>query len=151
LHDENSSLIKLEEANINNWVLEPRTIGKNQDQTQFFIVVLITNRIGLLIKGYKAILIEEQLHLEIKITEIEHIRKIGIILGPNLWFAAKIVYETEMYNILKLEQRLLEIKKDFIYEKDYKSQCIIVFTILLNQEKMDHQLQQIKWLGSYTK
>ena len=109
------------------------------------------SRIGQLIKGYEEILLEEQLYLEVKTTTYEYIKRIGIIIGLNLRFTAKSFYKNKMYTSLKLGDRVLETKKDFIYEKDYKLQCMTVYTTLSTHEKIDRQLQEMKWIDGYTK
>ena len=60
---------------------------------------------------------------------MEHTVKIGILLGPNLQFASKLNYEKDIYDKLKYDKRIMEIKKDIIYEKDYKSQCIVIIAV----------------------
>ena len=70
-----------------------------------------------------------------------NIQKIGIIIGPNLQFVSKPVYKNEIYTQLKETDKIIEIKKEFVYEKDYKSQCITIFTILSSHEVVDKKLQ----------
>ena len=135
--DDNNNTIELEESDIGEWVFLPRFLEKNKEQYQFFIGVFANARIGQLITGYEEILQEEELRLEIKNTKYEHTKKIGIILRPNLRFAVRTVYENEMYlNINQIDQ-VLETKKNFIYEKDYRSQCITVYVTLSAYETVD--------------
>ena len=61
---------------------------------------------------------------------LEHIVKIGMILGLNLQFASKENYEEEIYKKIKYDERIVEIRKDITFKKDYKSQCIIIIAIL---------------------
>jgi len=46
--------------------------------------------------------------------------KVGIIIGPNLRFTSKQKYEADIYKKLALNERIFELKKDVIFEKDYK-------------------------------
>ena len=61
---------------------------------------------------------------------LEHTAKIGMILGLNLQFASKENYEEEIYKKIKYDERIVEIRKDITFKKDYKSQCIIIIAIL---------------------
>ena len=79
--------------------------------------------------------------------KLEYIVKIGILLGPNLKFTSKENYENNIYKKLKYNDRIIEIEKDMMYEKDYKLECIIVLAVLLERERVDFDLQQMKWDG----
>ena len=74
-----------------------------------------------MIKGYESLLLEERIDLEEKTTELEHTKHIGIIISPNLRFITSQFYENKIYTTLKLNERAIKTKKDFIYEYDYKS------------------------------
>ena len=83
---------------------------------------------------------------------LDHTVKIRIILGPNLKFASKENYEENIYQKLKYKERIVEIKKDVTFKKDYKSQCIVVIAILVEREHVDNDLQKMKWdRGNSTK
>ena len=114
---------------------------KKKEQYQFFIRVFTNAQMGQLIIGYEDFLQEEELRLEIKNTKYEHTKKIGIILRPNLRFAARTVYENEMYSNINQIDWVLEIKKNFIYKKDYRLQCITVYATLSAYEIVDQKLQ----------
>ena len=68
---------------------------------------------------------------------MEHTVKIRILLGLNLQFASKLNYEKDIYNKLKYDKQIVEIKKDIIYEKDYKSQCIVIIAVQLEREQIE--------------
>ena len=119
-------------------------MGKNKEQYQFFIGVFTNARMGQLITRYEEILQEEELRLEIKNIKYKHTKKIRIILGPNLRFAARTVYKNKIYSNINQIDWVLETKKNFIYEKDYKSQCITVYTTLSAHKTVDQKLQQMK-------
>ena len=78
--------------------------------------------------------------------------KIGMLLRLNLKFASKENYKNDIYKKLKYNDRIVEIKKGIVHKKDYKSECIIVLAVLLERERVDFDLQQIKWdRGNITK
>ena len=51
---------------------------------------------------------------------LDHTAKIAIILGPNLKFASKENYKEDIYQKLQYQERIVEIKKGLMFEKDYK-------------------------------
>ena len=75
------------------------------------------SRIEQLIKDGESILREEQIHLEMKTIEIEYTKKIGVLIGLNLQFAAKPMHENEMctrlrYNIkVVAEKKIMHVKE----------------------------------------
>ena len=49
---------------------------------------------------------------------MEYIRKIGIIVRPYIKLALNLIYAQEISKELQLEDRLIEFKKEFTYERD---------------------------------
>ena len=60
---------------------------------------------------------EERLSLQLKTTVMDHTVKIRILLGPNLQFASKLNYENDIYNKLKYDKHIVEIKKTLFMKK----------------------------------
>ena len=149
--DKDKNPIELEESDLQDWIFAPRIIGKTKTQVQLFIRVLTTVCLEKLITGYKQLLREENISLELKHTKYEYTKRIRIIIGPNLHFASKSVYENEIYLWIKRTNKIIKTKKAFIYKRDYKSQCIIVYATLSTYETIDKELQQMKWLDRHTK
>ena len=56
-----------------------------------------------------------------------------------------------MYSNINQIDWVLETKKNFIYEKDYRSKFITVYTTLSLHETVDQKLQQMKWKDGHTK
>ena len=83
---------------------------------------------------------EERLSLKLKTIVMEYTVKIRILLGPNLQFASKLNYEKDIYDKLKYDKQIVEIKKDIIYEKDYKSQYIVIIAVQSERERVDRDL-----------
>ena len=75
---------------------------------------------------------------------LDHTAKIEIILGPNLKFASKENYEKDIYQKLQYQERIIEIKKDVMFKKDYELQCIIIMVTLAERERVDSDLQRMK-------
>ena len=95
---------------------------------------------------------EENLSLELKTTVSEHTVKVGMIVGLNLRFASKQNYEANIYKKLALNERIIELKKDIIFKKDYKQECMVILATLANRDKIDNSLQVMKWdRGHYTR
>jgi len=49
-----------------------------------------------------------------------------------------------MYSNINQTDLVLKIKKNFIYKKDYRSQCITVYATLSAYKIVDQKLQQLK-------
>ena len=71
---------------------------------------------------------------------MEYTVKIRILLGPNLQFMSKLNYKNDIYDKLKYDKRIIEIKKDIIYEKDHNSQYIVIIAVQSERERMDRDL-----------
>jgi len=90
--DKGRKNIELEELDIMDWALQVRTIIRKKEkkvETQVIIRVIITKTSRGLIRGYKKVILEESIRLEIKITDNEHTVKVRLIIGVNLRFAVK--------------------------------------------------------------
>ena len=46
---------------------------------------------------------------------------------------------------MKYNKQIIEIRKDIIFKKDYRSQYIIVIAIFAEQERIDNDLQKMNW------
>ena len=88
---------------------------------------------GRLIKEYEELLLEEKVRLEIKTIVNEHTVKIRLLIRVNLRFVVKHVHKSEIYKKCGYQDRVIKLKKETAYEKDYKSECIIVHEILSNR------------------
>ena len=86
------------------------------------------------------ILHSEKLALSIKYTINEYITKIGVIISSNIEYANLRYYEGLIGNELLYEEKIFEIKKERVYEKDYRTTGIVVYSILSNREQIDSNI-----------
>ena len=63
--------------------------------------------------------------------------KVRIIIGANLKYKSPKWYETQLTKKYEYDNPIFEIKREWIFEKDYKSKCIVVHAILLKQKRVD--------------
>ena len=76
----------------------------------------------------------------IKHTINEHITKIEVIIGPNIEYANLRYYKELIINELLYKEKIFEIKKERVYEKDYRTTGIVVYSILSNREQIDSDM-----------
>ena len=84
-----------------------------------------------LITSFKKILIEESMRLILKTTIAEYIIKIEVLIRPNLKFAAKDWHKKAIMKNGKYDKRIFELKKEWVYEKGFKRECITIHEVLL--------------------
>ena len=56
-------------------------------------------------------------------------------------FAVKQIYEKEIYEKCGYKEKVIELKKEIAFEKDYKSEYITVHTMLSNKDSVDKVMQ----------
>ena len=55
--------------------------------------------------------------------------RVRYFVGINTQFANSTYYEQEIAKQYQHYDKLIEIKKEYIFEKDYKSKCLTMYTV----------------------
>ena len=108
------------------------------------VEVLVIVNLGKLITNSEKELREENLSLELKTIMSGHIVKVGVIVSSNLQFMSKQNHEVDIFKKIKSKDRIVELKKDIMFEKDYKQECIVVLVTLAEIDHVDNSLQKIQ-------
>ena len=73
--------------------------------------------------------------------------RVGYFVGVNTQFTNAMYYKWKVAKKYKHYDKILEIKKEYIFEKDYKSKCLTIYAIQSKQEIIDKELQDF-YLGN---
>ena len=117
---EDMEVEEIESTDVNDWILKPREIGKMKKQIQVIVKVIAVVHIRKLVTNVTSKLLEEELSLKRKTIVSDHTVKVGIIVRLNLRFISKQNYEIDIYKKLNFDERVVELKKDVVYEKEYR-------------------------------
>ena len=73
---------------------------------------------------------KQKIRVSIKRITDYHTTKVGIALGANLKYGSPEWYKTQLSKRCTYDDPIFEIKREWIFEKDYKSKCMVVYAIL---------------------
>jgi len=63
-----------------------------------------------------------------------------VIVGPNIQYADMKFWEETINNKANYNQKIFELKKDKVYKQDINSKCFMVYTTMVNRERIDQDL-----------
>jgi len=104
-------------------------ISKQSRYSQIFIDVLSQNRIRVLATYQEQFLKKYKVKLIIKRMINEYNVRVGYFVGVNTQFANAIYYEWKVAKKFQHYDKILEIKKEYIFKKDYKSKCLTIYMV----------------------
>ena len=87
---------------------------------------------------------ENKLQIISKGTSVEHTTKTGFVLGPNIWSSDTNACTKETNRKMKLDDGIVEIKKEFICEKDARSKVLSIHVASSHSKKIDEMLKELK-------
>ena len=79
-----------------------------------------------------------------KQTIMEYTKRIGMISGPYVKLASTIKYNETLNNHIDIESKLLETRKQIVYEKNMKSKIIVVYAVEKHVNELDLQLVKMQ-------
>lgn len=133
----------LNETDMCDQVSNIQIIGKKKQKTQVFISMVMKCGFGELIKHQLLLIKEQELMLVVKHTVREHTSRIGIIIGPNLEYENPRYYKKLIKDYMQYEESIIKIKKEIIYERDYRSVEYALYTTNSTKEQVDNDMQVI--------
>ena len=81
-------------------------------------------------------------------TGFKHTRKVGFLTGVTLKIVSTTWYRDEIQKQLGILEGIIEIKKETIYQNNYK---LVIYSVLSHAEDIDQQLMILKlWDGNHT-
>ena len=75
---------------------------------------------------------------------IEYVMRIGFIIGVKYKLASINKYAQEINKIIQVEDRVLEIRKDYTFERDVKPKVLVMYCIENKMKHIDKRLLGIK-------
>ena len=83
---------------------------------------------------------EEKIRLQTKKTEMKFAKKVGYAVGPNVQLASPMEYAKEIQDLAHINQSLIEIKKEYTYERGQRSKVLVTHAIEQNAKEIDEIL-----------
>ena len=83
---------------------------------------------------------EKKLKIKSKLTKMEYANKTGFIVGPFFLFSNTNMHDDEINKKMKLEEGIIEIKKEHICEQDLRFKVLTMNVVSSNSEKVDEML-----------
>ena len=90
---------------------------------------------------------DKKMKLMAKRTDMEHVKRIGFIVGPCLKIATPKTYEEKIYKESQLEKGMIEIKKKITVEQNLKSRVFMVCALEDEAEYIDEQMCETTFTG----
>ena len=90
---------------------------------------------------------EKKLKIKSKLKKTENTNKTAFIIGPNFLLSNTNTHNNETNKKMKLEEGIIEIKKECIYEKDVRSKVLKMNAKSPNSEKTEEMLTELKMDG----
>jgi len=63
------------------------------------------------------------------LTDNKYTKWLGFFIGPVLQFASTAIYKQETEDDADIEEGLIKLRKDFIYEQGYKSKGFVIYGV----------------------
>ena len=131
IEDETEFSMKMEE-----WSIVPKVIRRNRCVG---VEIMLKVKTGLstikLNEGQNAMCDEKKLKIKYKLTKMEHTNKTGFIVGPNLLLSNTNTHDNETDKTMKLEEGVIEIKKECVYKQDVRSKVLTMNAVSSIQRK----------------
>ena len=67
----------------------------------------------------------------------EHTRKVGFLTGVHLKIALVPQYRDQLKEELELEDDVIELRKEIVYQNNYKSKVLAIYSILSRADNVD--------------
>ena len=96
-----------------------------------FFNVAIIYRIRGLNETVEKIINENKMRVTIKKTIAFYTARIRLLDGPNKKFSSTEWYKEEILKRCSYTEKVVKIKKEFVYEQGYHSKCMVVYVVLL--------------------
>jgi len=128
-----------------NWLLPLRVIKmKKVTKVEIMLAVHTKCTAFQLYQHQSEMFTKENMKISSKRTQMKHTKRIGFLVGPYLQLASVQEYEQQIYKMTQLENELIEIKKDLIYERNVKTKALVIYAVEENAAQIEQQLNTSK-------
>jgi len=127
------------------WAIPPKIIHRKHYVTAEMIVSVKTNE-----SAYSLYMKEKDycekyhIHVSSKNTIMEYTTKIGFLTGTYVKVASPKYYISDLQRRLDINCNLIEVKKEYTYDKGKRSKVLVVYAIEKEAEKIDEMLKMLK-------
>jgi len=124
------SMIKSEFEDVEAWTIPPRIIKKKQSVLAEMMVFVKSNNTAYnLYQDQKEFCDKYLIKISTKRTMMEYANKIGYLTGTYVKLASEEYYINDISRRLKLSAGMLDIKKEYTFEKGKRSKVLTVYVI----------------------
>jgi len=127
------------------WAILPKIIHRKQYVTAEIIATVQTNE-----SAYSLYSKEQEycqkynIHVSSKNTIMEYTTKIGFLTGTYVKIAAPKYYISDIKNRLAITNNVIEVKKEYTYDKGKRSKVLVIYAIENVADQIDEQLKNLK-------
>ena len=116
--------------NLDSWAIEPKIVSKKKYVLVETILQVKTRASAYVFyQSEKEYCDSNNIRVGWKNTCMEYTKKIGFIIGIYVKLASLKYYIEELSNNIKLEERLIDIKKRFTYERGTRSKVLTIYAV----------------------
>ena len=118
-------------------MFDPRVIRDKLKIAQLFFKVSSYTALQKLVETQMEQLKENKIKVEIKYTKDEFTTRVGFILGPATDWTLITSHEYLIITKHSIDALHFKIRKEWVYERNYKAKVLVVYAILLQREQID--------------
>ena len=133
---------------VEDWTMIPNVVcEKNCMLVEMIVSLKTVNSTIQLYSNQRKMCNDKKMKLMAKRTDMEHVKRIGFIVGPCLKIATPKTYEGKIYKESQLEKGMIEIKKKITVEQNLKSRVFMAHALEDEAECIDEQMCETTFNG----
>lgn len=127
------------------WAIPPKIIHRKNYVTAEIIAMVKTNESAYALYSKEQDYCQKfNIHVSSKNTIMEYTTKIGFLTGTYVKIAASKYYITDIKRRLDINENVIEVKKEYTYDKGKRSKALVIYATENEAEKIDKKLKNMK-------
>lgn len=145
VYDEENNSFNNAYEDFDKWNIEPRVV-KRKDYVKVETIIHIKTELKAygLYMNQKEYCDQNDLRISGKNTGFEYTKKIGFLSGTYVKLASQEKYSDEIIEAMDLNQNLIDIKKEYTYEKGTRSKVLAIYAVEREAKEIDEVLCDLK-------
>jgi len=133
--------------NFDKWLHVPRVIEKKTKSVkavEVMIRVYTNQSIYKLYNEQKEVCHKYRIRISTKRMNIEYTKRIGFLTGPYVRIASSVYYFFDIKKKLKIGTGIIEVKKEYTYERGERSKVLMVYAIESLAQQIDKMFSNLE-------
>jgi len=145
LYDMDNNLIDNKYDETEKWAIQPRVV-KRKDIVRVDTIIHVKTHLKAygLYMNQKAYCNHNDIRIIGKNTGFEYTKKIGFLSGTYVQLASQEKYSNEIIEEMELDPNVIDIKKEYTYEKGKRSKVLSVYAVEQEAKVVDELLYSLK-------